>query len=546
MKKILLSSLLLTSVYLVAQPSIQLVKQFSSYNTYSNMIVLNNMLIMQGKTSAEGAELWTSNGTTAGTNLLVDLVPGSSSSSPRFFKNALGKVLFVGYGAGFVNQLYMTDGTAAGTSTLCALSSFASLPSIALGKEVNGNYYFVNNSAANGDELWMTDGTVTGTQLVKDINVGANSSSPANFESIGNILYFTANDGINGIELWQSDGTAGGTTIVKDIVTGSSNSNITEIKNYNNKLYFAAGSDVELWQSDGTNAGTILLKDISTGISSSPNSFINFNGKLYFSAEGNAVVRELYETDGTTIGTVLTKDINVGTASGLPSNFYPVNNKLYMTAVTAATGRELMVYDPLLNTVSTAKDVTAGTGNGVSAVFYPNNGLGITPHKIAHTNNTVAFAASESGFSDTQIWLTDGTPTGSSKILYSATTYTQASQYFLTTYNNEIYFYSDYLGTNSMSLYKLAGFTVNLNENKKETVDFVVYPNPSHGVLNIQLNNEYKNIEIYITNILGEIVLTSSIDKDFSTINTNSLQRGVYFILVKHEGKQSTQKIIIE
>ena len=547
MKKILLIILCALGIKASAQPTIQLVKQFSNYSNYSNLVILNNKLIMQGSTTIEGDELWVSDGTTAGTTLLVDLLPGSSSASPRFFKNALNKVLFVGYGAGFVNQLYITDATAAGTFSLCALN-FAPevLNSVPLGKEIAGKYFFCNNTSAEGSELWVTDGTVIGTQLVKDINTGSNSSAPACFEVLMGKLYFTADNGVNGIELWQSDGTSTGTVMVKDIVAGSGNSDITEIKAYNTKLYFGAGTDNELWQSDGTNTGTILLKDITPGVSSGPISFKECNGKLYFNAEGVAVSRELYETDGTSSGTILTSDISVGGLSSFPSNFYTVNNKLFMTASTSALGRELMLLNPSTNVVSLVKDVTPGSGNGVSLFFYPNDGAGIIPSKIANVGDSIFYAASESGFSDTQIWLTDGTVAGSFKLLYPATTYSSATQYNLTTFNNEVYFYSDYLGTNGISLYKVSGTTAGTTEMTKQEFSYNAFPNPSNGLITIKLLSLNETMNCEITNVLGEIVYASTIQNTVSTIDTKYFKSGVYFLTIANSFSKSTKKIIIK
>src|SRR4051812_41461391 len=75
-------------------------------------------LFFQGCTADAGCELWRSEGSLAGTNLLRDLAPGSASSSPAGFLRDGRRILFAVLGA-----LWSTDGTAAGTLRLTSIRS---------------------------------------------------------------------------------------------------------------------------------------------------------------------------------------------------------------------------------------------------------------------------------------------------------------------------------------------------------------------------------------------------------------------------------------
>ena len=146
-------------------------------------------------TSSSGTELWKSDGTVSGTVMVKDIVSGTGSSSPFYFRAV-------------------------------------------------GNIVYFRACDTNGCELWKSDGTFLGTVMVKDINSGSVGSNPNSLTAVGNTLFFLADDGTNGRELWKSDGTASGTVMVKDINSGSS-SNPSYLTAVGNTLYFQAD--------DGTN-----------------------------------------------------------------------------------------------------------------------------------------------------------------------------------------------------------------------------------------------------------------------------------------------------
>src|SRR5262245_36853368 len=76
--------------------------------------------------------------------------------------------------------------------------------------------------------------------------------------------------------------------LVKDINPGSDASTPGTFADVNGTLFFSARDsigNVELWRSDGTAAGTQLVKDIVPGAGGSgPNALTNVNGTLMFSA----------------------------------------------------------------------------------------------------------------------------------------------------------------------------------------------------------------------------------------------------------------------
>jgi len=129
----------------------------------------------------------------------------------------------------------------------------------------------------------------------------------------------------------------------------------------------------------------------------------------------------------------------------------------------------------------------------------------------------------------------DGSPTGSSANeihVYSPGTYTvtltvanacniDTATYILTIISNDVL------------------TTDNINEIK-------IYPNPSSGIIHLQLNTTEK-IKVEIVNILGEIVSANEFNKSLAIIDLSALSEGVYYVKISSlTGVQIKRLIIIK
>ena len=269
-----------------------------------NFAEVNGTVYFQASARGLGVELWKSDGTTAGTQLVKDIVPGLDSGSyPTGLTNFNGTLYFAATDPlTSQNRLWKSDGTASGTVMVDATQ--VSSPSQLT--VVNNTLYFVGQrtgSNSTGFELWKTDGTAAGTLLVKDIVRGPGGANPANLINVGGTLFFVATTTSTGAELWKSNGTASGTVQVRDIVAGAYGSTPNKLINVSGTLYFTANNvtnGTELWKSNGTSAGTTMVRDIASGaIGSYPYYLTNVSGTVFFT-----VSNELWKTDGTSIGTV--------------------------------------------------------------------------------------------------------------------------------------------------------------------------------------------------------------------------------------------------
>jgi len=65
-------------------------------------------------------------------------------------------------------------------------------------------------------------------------------------------------------------------------------------------------------------------------------------------------------------------------------------------------------------------------------------------------------------------------------------------------------------------------------------VGFAVYPNPTNGVLFVETQNfaSLPNQTYHITNLMGQTILSGSINAETQQINIKELPSGMYFITV--------------
>jgi len=122
----------------------------------SGLSAVNGRLYFMASDGVNGLELWTSDGTSAGTFAVKDICPGVCGGYPIDISDIGDSIcLFAA-----------TDGIA-------------------------------------GHELWQSNGTATGTNLVQDIAIGPGSSSPYGFTVVGDTVFFIADDNTTGRELWK-------------------------------------------------------------------------------------------------------------------------------------------------------------------------------------------------------------------------------------------------------------------------------------------------------------------------------------------------------
>lgn len=248
-----------------------------------------------------------------------------------------GKLYFSAYSAEYGNELWSTDGTEAGTQMVKDINPGDAHADPRFLTVYNNQLYFIGYDYINGSKLWVTDGTYDGTSMV---NEGDEGYVQYYLTSCINLLFYQGSDITNGTEPWVSDGTAEGTHMVKDIYPGSyGGCNFGQKCVYNGKLYFNANdgssNGEQLWVTDGTESGTYIIKPPD---STEPAPLMNalgfkeYNGSLFFGAMFDEKGLELWK---------LTSEDNTGISAvknaGLEIYPNPVTSILWLKQASTET-----------------------------------------------------------------------------------------------------------------------------------------------------------------------------------------------------------------
>ncbi len=149
-----------------------------------------------------GPELWTSDGTAAGTHLVKDIHPGTTGASPQWLTAAGDGIFFTADDGVHGRELWWSDGSDTGTRMVKDIvpGAGSGLPQeLAF---VDSVLLFSAHDATAGREMWASNGSEAGTVRIQDIDPGPEPSSPMSFTVAGPNVFFYANDGVHGFELW--------------------------------------------------------------------------------------------------------------------------------------------------------------------------------------------------------------------------------------------------------------------------------------------------------------------------------------------------------
>ncbi|MDX1999844.1 MAG: hypothetical protein SF066_19165 [Thermoanaerobaculia bacterium] len=304
------------------------------------MLTVGDRVWFTADDGIHGVELWSTDGSEAGTTRATDLCPGRCSSHPLFLTGLDGRLLFLADDGVHGSEPWISDGTAPGTRLLADLR-----PGLDDGGDfgwivaANGHALVGGRTVDGGAQIWVVDGLTASTRLLRQFPA-APTSLALGVGALGDLTFFVLDDGVHGYELWRSDGTDAGTFVLETNPTGSG----AVIDRFPSRrtaatssLLFFPGADgahgIELWCTDGTVAGTRPVRDIHPGsLGGDPQWLVAWDDRVFFAANDGVHGFELWQSDGTEAGTTLVADLATGADSGSPLSFTVSAGRLFFRA----------------------------------------------------------------------------------------------------------------------------------------------------------------------------------------------------------------------
>ena len=98
-----------------------------------------------------------------------------------------------------------------------------------------------------------------------------------------------------------------------------------------------------------------------------------------------------------------------------------------------------------------------------------------------------------------------------------------------------------YTNGTAAAIRMITGESVSLEESKSS---LNIYPNPSNGIINIELDNQ-DSFTIQVNDIVGKLITQKEINSN-TTLDLKSLDTGIYFVNIYNDKESKVAKIIIE
>ena len=380
------------------------------------------------KRDEKGVEGWRTDGTKEGTFRITDIVKGFNSSVSTFtrFADLDGELLFNNSG-----ELWKTDGTVEGTRRITKMSfdgQSVSINQIAVIE--NKAIIFVTTATGQSHVFLYSKGNET-VSYIKQIGINLNTVTALSGQQR---VYFGMRNVSNAYEFWVSDGTANGTRKVTslsnkgdfsqmveagDVVVASvgtqklvvanvvTDNPINEITLPSGEFVtgglYATGSSVLV----GTDKNVLVVNsvgNVNTAISNVRAIDVAFDtNELYvlgFDRINNNV--NLYHTDEDVVlqGSVVALG-NTASSPNQKRQAAVLGDKIFTVSWTSQSGPELTLIEN--TTVNVIKDINPGSA-------------GSDPQSFMTLNGRVLFVADPPD-RPLEIWVTDGTETGTHSLL---------------------------------------------------------------------------------------------------------------------------------
>jgi ELWxxDGT repeat protein len=389
-------------------------RQFAAADGRAVYITRESQESREGEPPTASYLLWATDGTAAGTSMLVRLCSPCGGGEPRKVAELPGLAIYSVPDASSGTAAWRTDGTRAGTFRLSpTFNSLSSYSTFLLGRRllfqacgasacglwstdgslagttllsgplpidglaVSGERAFFTTYAPQRETLWLTDGTVAGTQAIRPVGF------PIYLTASGSRVFFLAGGDDYPTDLWTSDGTARGTRFLRSFAQPNHYQGA-----YTNYLKAVPGgvvlvgvsggsSGINLWKSDGTAEGTRQLtsfSDLASVGGLAESQIATAGDRLFFIPSGIAGPR-LWSSRGTAATTAPVTGCPGGCPALLPlSPLLPAGDRVVFAAQDPAHGAEPWASDGTGAGTRILRDLCAGACDSNPETFTPHGG----------------------------------------------------------------------------------------------------------------------------------------------------------------------------
>lgn len=366
----------------------------------SALVGLPSQVVFSARDFQSGRELWSTDGTVAGTARLIGAHPPLPTDAFDWFTVSNSGIAFLMAMRPSGSELWISTGTSVGTLQVASFAArFPVRPQFAVW---NGEVVFTARDASAGAEPWLSDGTPARTRRLADLaTVGTESARPEQIVALRDRIYFTAETGAAGREIWTSDGSGIGTFRLRDLVPGPMSSEPQRLTAWNDGLYFAAlgappAGQPTIWKSDGVPAsgGAVApLRSLLAGTLLSD--FVEFEDALWFVAVPfGSSANVLMRTNGHSFGTQ--PALGTATIGRDVTDLAVVDGQLFFTRV---DGTELWTSDG------------SAAGSTLVRSAFPNAGR-VQPGSMQALGERLLFILRTANGSFAELWGSDGSSAG--------------------------------------------------------------------------------------------------------------------------------------
>lgn len=482
-----------------------------------------------------------------------------SSGNSKYLTPVGDQLFFVANDGVHGRELWSSDGTTDGTIMVLDINPGEGDSEIHGLIEHNGLCYFFADDGTHGKEVWVSDGTAIGTFMVHDICDGACNVTFADFEhltSFNGSLYFEGYDGTDAY-VWEID-SDNNARLLPGLPDANFHSGITGVYAMNDALYFfrqLSFDGLVLYSYDGSamteiealGQGNIITHQHDSNGIMYYGVQVGFSDRLY-AYDSASSTNKLFVSPGNTIHSAIAYDSKL---------IFSIDDdaSLYALSFAADEAEELSTSEWFLADEPTAFVIfndyiycyaettndgihrTDGTLEGTELLFDINQ-ISFDRNGIHPFRDRLLIAGEESFSTGEELFVSDGE--SSLELLIDINTGSADSEPdgFFTVGEDKVFFtaVTDDAGRELWVYEPDAVSTVDLLSNS-----FNVSPTLAENMISISSEGEFdlQDVQVVICDNSGKVVLKNTLNQ-MQRVEVESWLPGIYYITFEHKGRRAT------